>query len=98
MKIKRIHAYQTTDGQLIVDREKYLAHERNLAFGAAVRGLVEENVDEGYQLDANGISNLILNNADSLRAILSGKAKRARRSKAASTTQTTSTTTTEAQQ
>jgi hypothetical protein len=92
IKINRVQAYKTTDGQLMTDRDAYLAHERKLAFGEKIASMVSENFEK-HSLEIDGTSErvmgqdelnaFILNNADTLRLILNGKTKRVARAKKA---------------
>lgn len=88
--INRVQVYKTSDGILIENREKFLAHERQLAFGDKVKALVESKVDALFSetsspskfLDKSEITQLIMDNADELRTILTGKVKIARKPRA----------------
>lgn len=102
MKFNRVAAYKTTDGKILTDRAEYVAHERQLAFGAKIDALVAEKLptcftsveeynsgdDEPvgkYAVNADGMRKFVLDNADALRNILTGKStvKRTRTKKAA---------------
>lgn len=77
--LKRIAAYQTTDGQTFDDKDVAKKHQAELDRMAKVKELVAKGMGaidmaEGDDLYAV-IANLIVSNADALREILPKKAK-----------------------
>lgn len=84
IKLNRVKAYRTTDGILMEDREAYLAHERQLKFGAQIKTLLEDSFvgeddhPDNINLGLDEALKFIVDNADKLRDILTGKKKRAR--------------------
>lgn len=82
--MKRVSAYQTSDGQTFTDKAQAKAHEKNLNIIngiAAVAGKLDGDMDfynddlgHAALASANELTTFIAKYADELRDVLSGKA------------------------
>src|SRR5687768_12929645 len=71
--MKRVSAYQATDGEIFTDKEKCKKHQHKLDIRKGVETIVYSQTDEGCNLDSEGLVEFILEHSEVFLKALMGK-------------------------